>query len=339
MEIKCIQEYDLGQELRQVRSVPVALGEKGEGVLFAYSACTGLDPWEESFSFPTDTLKFAVFTRGGERLWVRELGVGVIPGIWFTPFLSFDLDGDGVDEIWFVNNINDEAPFSLNGRVLERVDPLTGQTTGRWPWPKNTAHEIMSHVYRFFIAGGYVHGKPVLLTCQGTYRDMFLQAYDTGMEKRWEIKIADSDPGARSSHVCPVIDFNNDGVDEIFWGERLLSLDDGHEVFCCDREMFHGHSDIIIPFKNRADGKFYIYTCREGHEVPGQQRVWLYDDHGEPVWHAVDSGHMHLGWVANIGENYGKVAMAMRLNRVVINWCMREAKPDTFYFDALTGEP
>ena len=28
MEIKCIQEYDLGQELRQVRSVPVALSTR-----------------------------------------------------------------------------------------------------------------------------------------------------------------------------------------------------------------------------------------------------------------------------------------------------------------------
>ncbi|MGI6690979.1 MAG: hypothetical protein ACOX63_09140 [Christensenellales bacterium] len=339
MEIKCIQEYNLGQKLGQVRSVPVSLGKKGEGVLFAYSAHPNLDPWEEAFNFPTDTLKFAMFTRDGECLWVRDLGVAVIPGIWYTPFLSFDLDCDGIDEIWFVNNKNDEAPFSLNGRVLERFDPLTGETTGQWPWPKTTARETMSHMYRFFIAGGYVHGTPVLLTCQGTYGDMYLQAYNTGMEKRWEIKIAEDEPGARSSHVCPVIDFNNDGIDEIFWGERLLSLDDGHEVFCCDRERFRGHSDIIIPFKSRADGKLYIYTCREGGEVSGQQRVWLYDEYGEPVWHAVDSGHMHFGWVANMREDYGKIAMAMRLNRVVIDGYMREATPDSFYFDALTGEP
>jgi hypothetical protein len=81
----------------------------------------------------------------------------------------------------------------------------------------------------------------------------------------------------------------------------------------------------------------YIYTCREGHEVPGEQRVWLYNDRGEPVWHAVDSGHMHHGWVANIGENYGKVAMAMKLNRVVIDGMMRQAPPEDYYFDVMTG--
>ena len=46
------------------------------------------------------------------------------------PVHFFDLDQDGVDEIWFVNNLNPNIPFSLNARVLERIDPLTGETTG-----------------------------------------------------------------------------------------------------------------------------------------------------------------------------------------------------------------
>jgi len=338
MDIKCVAEFDLGIKLGQVRSVPVNLGNKGEGILFIYSSQPNLDPWEEAFYWPVDTLKMAVYTRKGERLWVKDLGVGVIPGIWFTPVMSFDLDGDGLDEIWFVNNINHEAPLSLNGRRLERLDPLTGKSTGFWPWPRHTENEPLSLRYRYFIAGGYVRGKPVLVTCQGTYTDMFLQGWDPGMKNRWDIVIPDEEPGARSSHVCPVIDFDKDGVDEIFWGERLLSLDDGHEVFCCDREKFHGHSDIIIPFTNPEDGKMYIYTCREGHEVPGEQRVWLYDEKGRSVWHAVDEGHMHRGWVANIGENYRKVALAMRLNRVVIDGMMREAKPNDYYFDVMTGK-
>ena len=60
-----------------------------------------------------------------------------------------------------------------------------------------------------------VHDKPVLVTAQGTYRDMYLQGYGEGMEKRWDIKIPYDDGGARSSHLCPVLDFNDDGVDEL----------------------------------------------------------------------------------------------------------------------------
>lgn len=200
MEIKCLKEFDLGIKLGQVRSVPVSLGkDMPEAVLFVYSSQENLDPWPELFNFPKDTLKMALYTMDGVVMWKRDLGNGVIPGVWYTPFVSFDLDEDGVDEIWFVNNLNPNIPFSLNARVLERINPLTGETTGQWKWPDNTIDDTMSHSYRFFITGGYVHDKPVLVTAQGTYRDMYLQGYNKGVEKRWDIKIPHDDMGARSS--------------------------------------------------------------------------------------------------------------------------------------------
>ena len=120
MNIKSIREYDLGIELRQVRSVPVQLGHgRPDAVLFVYSSQGNLDPWPEQFNFPKDTLKMALYSEDGVPMWKRDLGNGVIPGVWYTPFISFDLDGDGVDEIWIVNNLNPNLPFSLNARVLE----------------------------------------------------------------------------------------------------------------------------------------------------------------------------------------------------------------------------
>lgn len=115
MEIKCLKEFDLGMELGQVRSVPVSLGkDMPEAVLFVYSSQGNLDPWPELFNYPKDTLKMALYTLDGVRMWKRDLGNGVIPGVWYAPFISFDLDQDGVDEIWFVNNLNPNIPFSLN---------------------------------------------------------------------------------------------------------------------------------------------------------------------------------------------------------------------------------
>ena len=341
MEIKCLKEFDLGMELGQVRSVPVSLGkDMPEAVLFVYSSQGNLDPWPELFNYPKDTLKMALYTLDGVRMWKRDLGNGVIPGVWYAPFISFDLDQDGVDEIWFVNNLNPNIPFSLNARVLERIDPLTGETTGQWTWPDNTIDDTMSHSYRFFITGGYVHDKPVLVTAQGTYRDMDLQGYGEGMEKRWDIKIPYDDGGARSSHLCPVLDFNDDGVDELFWGERLISLEDGHEVFCGDKGKYLGHSDIVVPFEDIKTGKKYIYTCREDYEQEGEPRVVTYNEKGEREWTAVDSiGHMHNGWIANIGPDYRKVAMAMRITRRVIDNAIVDTEPEDFYFDAVTGEP
>ena len=55
------------------------------------------------------------------------------------------------------------------------------------------------------------------------------------------------EPGARASHLTPILDFNEDGI-----------------------------SDITVPFADIETGKKYICTCREGHEVPGEQRVSVF---------------------------------------------------------------
>jgi len=340
MNIKCLHEFDLGCTLGQVRSVPVSLGKgKPEAVLFVYSTQENLDPWHELFNYPKDTLKMSLYTLDGVPMWTRDLGNGVIPGVWYAPFISFDLDGDGVDEIWFLNNNNPDLPFSLNARVLERVDPLNGNTTGQWKWPDNTIDDTMSHSYRFYITGGYVQGQPVLVTAQGTYRDMYLQGYNPDMSKRWDIKLPYNDGGCRASHLCPILDFNDDGIDEMFWGERLISLDDGRELFCGDKGKYFGHSDIVFPFVDDKTGRKFIYTAREDDEREGEPRVVTYDQNGEKVWTGVPSvGHMHSGWLANIGDGYRKIAMAMRITRKVINNAIVDTKPEDFYFDAVTGE-
>ena len=77
-----------------------------------------------------------LFTEDGTVLWKRDLGPGVVPGIWFCPVFSFDLDQDGVDEIWYVNNTDPTHPLDYRKHVLERVEAKSGKTTGQWPWPQ-----------------------------------------------------------------------------------------------------------------------------------------------------------------------------------------------------------
>ena len=341
MKIECLKKFDLGIPAKQVRSVPVSMGEGKEAVLFVYSLDEGVDPGEEYYHHPVDTLKLALFDMDGKRLWTRDLGPGVIPGIWFCPVLSLDLDKDGVDEIYFLNNINPDAPFSFIYRKLEAIDPRTGETAGRWDWPQNTFEEPMSLSYRVYLVAGYAHGEPVLILSQGTYGDMYLQGYGPGMVKKWEKVIRMDEPGPRASHLTPVLDFNDDGVDELFWGERLLSVEDGHEVVCCDKFNYQGHSDIIIPYLDFKTGKKYIFTCREGDDREGVPRVVTFYPDGTRAWTALEHGHMHFAWLATLGnkEEYRRVVMAMDLVRYPgENGLVTEA-PVEYYFDAFTGTP
>ena len=340
IELDTVIELDLGSAIGQFRAMPVDLGRGApKAFLGVYCADFDDDPYVEMFFFPTDTLKMVLISETGKVLWRRDLGPGVVPGVWFCPVFPFDLNGDGVDEIWIVTNTNVDHPLGLSGYQLEAIDARTGEMIGQWPWPEVDRSQALSHVFRNFVAGGYVNDEPVLVTAQGTYGDMHLQGWRPDMTLRWEHMIAHSDPGARGSHMCPIADLDRDGKQEWMWGERCIALDAGRERFCADRDTYRGHSDIIQPVLDRSTGQWFLYTCREGD---GQvaPRVVLYNAQGQRVWGHVDHGHMDMGWVARLGPNCAPVAMAVRIGHKT---CGPDGRfhydRDAFVWDALTGEP
>jgi len=338
MRIESLLELSLGSPVGQLRAAPVRLGPGApRAVLAAYCADFDVDPYVEMFFFPSDTLKLAVFTESGDVVWRRDLGRGVVPGIWFCPLLPFDLDGDGADEIWFVNNLDARHPLGLSSYRLERVDARTGETTGQWPWPSLGRGQDLSHQFRNFIVGGRVGRQPVLVTAQGTYGDMFFQAWQPGMKPRWTLEVPEASAGARGSHMCPIADLDQDGVEELMWGERCIELDTGSERFCADRETWRGHSDVVQPVLDRATGRWLLYTCRESDGAVSP-RVALFDGRGQRIWGAVDRGHMDMGWVARLGEGGRQVSMAIRIGHKTCGPDGRfHQDRDEFVFDTLTG--
>lgn len=338
-DLAVLLEVPLGSPIGQCRAAPVQLGAGSpRSILAVYGADFDVDPYVEMFFYPSDTLKMALLTEQGEILWRRDLGRGVVPGMWFCPVLPFDLDGDGVEEIWFVNNVDPNHPLGLSHYRLERVDARTGTTTGQWRWPNRGGPQSLSHTFRNFIVGGHVRGEPVLVTAQGTYGPMFLQGWSAGMHPRWEVSIPGESPGARGSHMCPIVDLDGDGAEELLWGERCIELDTGAARFCADRDVYRGHSDVVQPVLDRESGRWFIYTCRE-NDPEASPRVVLFDHRGERVWGQVDRGHIDMGWVARLSPAGKPVAMAIRIGQ-------KTSGPDgrfhhgreEFCFDALTGE-
>jgi len=340
--LKKVREYKLGQPFKQCRTVPVAMGPgKEKARAFLHANTPNLDPWTEAMNFPEDTLKLTLISESGKFLWTKDLGKGNIPGIWFEPMISFDLDGDGVDEIWLLDNKRPDLPFTFEHRILERIDPLTGEVTGQWTWPDHTVFENLSEAYRFYIACGYANGEPVLICCQGTYSDEYLQGYGKGMVKLWDIKLDKNDKCPKATHHTMVYDVNHDGIDELFYGERVLSVATGEELYCGDRGRFWAHSDILAPFEDPETGKLYFYSCREGQweGLDRCERVVTYDDKMNVVWRWPEGGHMHNGWVAATGEGGRYQAMAMSLSLDVRGSGNHESKKTYYYFDAVTGTP
>jgi hypothetical protein len=334
-DLRTVLQFNTATQLGQCRAVPVNLGDQ-KGIFLAYCEDAEIDPFVDMFFFPKHRLKFAVYTLEGKEVWKKELGPGVIPGLWFCPVFPFDLNQDGADEIWFVNNIDDDHPFIPKGRRLEQLDARTGKTMAQYRWTDAPHNQRNSFRYREFVFGGYVSNKPVLVTAQGTYGAMALQAWNPDMQKRWEYIIADNAPGARGSHMCPVLDINNDGSDELFWGERCISLDTGKELFCADRDSYRGHSDVIQPILDSRNKRWSLFTCRESDGY--KPRVVMFDDQGQRIWSDLEIGHMDMGWAARLGPGEEPLVMAVRIGgKGAGPGGFHRKNVEEFVYDAKTG--
>lgn len=325
-------EFDLGIPLQFVRSSPVNLGEGQQGFVLLFSEERNLDPWEENFFFPKHTPKLALFSSDGAELWRRELP-GALPGTWFIPVLPFDMNKDGVDEIYYVNNVVPRKPFSAAAFRLECADPLTGEVIDSWPWTAPSPDQSNSDKWRFFLIGGYVQEEPVLVTTQGTYKEMKLQAWNADMSLRWEIFYPNDWDGPRGSHNTPVLDIGNDNVDEFMYGERCISFDTGEELFVLDREVWNNHSDVVLPIYNSKKDEWEFFTTREKGWRENLPRAVMFDQRGKHLWAIKETqGHYHYGWVANLGLHGERIAMAGRYNL-----SDQKAPPDVWFFDSDTG--
>lgn len=341
-ELYITLELNVGQKIGTLRSVPVSLGNQGKGILLFYSADKEIDPWIEMFYPPTDRVKMIMTDLQGNVIWKKTMDKGLINGVWFCPVYPFDMDKDGVDEIYYVNQTDSIHILSYNGYRLEALNGQTGERMGQWNWHRGPGWDAsLSHLHRNFILGGYVKGEPVLVTAQGTYAEMSLQAWNAGMKPRWQRDITREEPGARGSHMTPVVDINMDGIDEIMWGERCISIRNGAYHFIADEAVYNGHSDVIQPTFHESENRWYIFTCREsGDKGQIKPRVVMFDDQGERVWSALDEGHMDMGWTATVGANDETLAFTISRGAKI-------AGPDGFYradvmefaFEGYTGNP
>jgi hypothetical protein len=314
IDLRVVAELDLGQPIEQFRAVPVRLGpNRPLAVCALYGSDAEIDPYRKMFFFPRSTLKLVLFDEDGTRLWTRDLGAALVPGVWFAPVFAFDMDGDGADEIYLVNNTDLEHPLDNDTHVLERLDARTGAATGRWPFPQPAPEQQLSKLFRHFIFAGYDHGVPVLVAANGTYGPMRLRAYHPDMSVRWEKTLLPaSDRLAAGSHMCAIVDLDGDGRDEVMWGERAIRLGDGHQHFSADGTAWNDHSDIVQPVRNRHTGTWSLWTCREGAPAVSP-RLAFFDAQGRRLWGDVDRGHMDTGWAAHLRRDEEPTVFAIRM--------------------------
>ena len=138
--------------MKQYTSIPIADGETpgklaiadldGDGTydFIVRTPNSNVDP-----GMPGDktgkTYRISAYLSTGRHLWTIDLGQGIEPGVWYSPFVAFDFNGDGKAEVAFKSS-GDDYVKNEQGRVcggseyLTVVDGMTGKTIDRVDWPE-----------------------------------------------------------------------------------------------------------------------------------------------------------------------------------------------------------
>jgi len=208
-----------------------------------------------------DTYKVEAYNgKTGKFMWRIDLGWNINLGIWFSPMVVYDLDGDGKAEVALKKASYaatfEQANISDNGFVLEGpeycsvLDGMTGNETARVDWiPRGNISDWGDNdgnrVNRNLIGVAYLDGKrPSLLVMRGTYTIMRIDAYnyiDKQLRKVWSWNGDDENPRVRGQgfHGLHSLDIDEDGRDELIIGAAAID-DNGR----CLWNMGMGHPDI-----------------------------------------------------------------------------------------------
>ncbi|HPA21107.1 MAG TPA: silent information regulator protein Sir2 [Verrucomicrobiae bacterium] len=213
---------------------------------------TNIDPYIKYWKPSPGTYKIEARRGSGELLWRNDLGWGIEQGIWYSPYIAGDLDGDGKAEV--VAKIGEGDPRDPDGRVTKGPewlvvwDGLTGKERARAPWPDRSAFGEGESGYNYAsrnqLAIAFLDGRtPCLIVLRGTYTAMRADAYDfDGKRLRplWTYSDAEGGPDYRGqgAHFTHAADIDGDGRDEIILGSAVID-DNGSPLW----STWLGHPD------------------------------------------------------------------------------------------------
>ena len=191
-----------------------------------------VDPYEHYWKKSPGTYKLEAYNADGRFMWRHDLGWAIEQGIWYSPYVVYDLDGDGKAEVALKAGEGD--PRDADGRVqsgpeyLLILDGSTGQERARTEWPSRDGFEGYNRYCRNQLAIAYLDGRtPCLLVQRGTYTLIKLHAYefhDGRLRELWQWRSTDERPSynGQGAHCLRAADLDADGRDEVVLGSAVL---------------------------------------------------------------------------------------------------------------------
>ncbi len=264
--------------------------------------------------------KLRAYKSDGTPLWMYDLGPNIEGGIWWSPFVVYDVDGDGKAEVLTKAVIDPGIYRDETGKVvsgpehLAVLDGATGQVVDYIDWPSREGYDSHNHASRNLIGIAHLDGTKTasIIVVRGTYDEMRVHAYDfvngqLSLRWHWE-SWNETLPGewdGQGGHSLHTFDVDGDGRDEIFLGQAMLD-EYGKGVWTTGKDdVDHIYIGDLIPERPG----FEIYSALESaRNKPGDRVGISMRDAatGELIW-AVDEDTVHIhdeGMVADIDPRY-----------------------------------
>ncbi len=196
-----------------------------------------IDPYSAYWKKSPGTYQLEARNADGRKLWDKDLGWAIEQGIWYSPYLVFDLDGDGKAEV--IAKTGEGDPRDADGRVetgpewVTVFDGATGRELARAPWPeRSVGGEPLGYNYasRNQLGIAYLDGKtPCLIVERGTYTVIQVHAYQFHGGQlspvwKWD-SLQESRPKrwrGQGAHTLQAHDVDGDGRDEVVLGSAVL---------------------------------------------------------------------------------------------------------------------
>jgi rhamnogalacturonan endolyase len=194
-----------------------------------------IDPWYKYWKRSPDTYTLEAYRANGEFMWRYDMGWAIERGIWYSPYVVWDFDGDGRAEVAVKSGVGD--PRDAEGKVrsgkehLTILDGLTGKSRTQIDWPDRkqfTGSRAYNYASRNQLGVAYLDGKtPCLIVERGTYNLIIVTAYEFHAGKlrelwTWTNKNKPRKYWGQGAHWLHAADVDGDGRDEIVIGSAVI---------------------------------------------------------------------------------------------------------------------
>jgi hypothetical protein len=273
-----------------------------------------IDPYEKYWKRSPDTYKLEAYRHDGKFLWRYDLGWSIERGIWYSPYVVADLDGDGRAEVAVKTGEGD--PRDADGRVqtgpeyLTILDGMTGKPRTQIAWPPRSAFDGQG-AYNFSsrnqLGVAYLDGRHAsLIVARGTYTYMTALAYRLTdgrltLQWRWDNTELGKPGRGQGAHWMHAVDVNADGRQEVLLGSITL---DGNGKLLWNTGLGHPDSFYVGDIDPAHPGLEIYYNIERRNPRNGMCLVDAAT--GRILWgHPDPTRHIHSsGMCADIDASH-----------------------------------